>query len=119
MELVRDRYKAKELLKDMIAKGEEFLEANPLSLQNIKVEANDWYQEVIGILNDVFDDPKDIITEMNKVLNKDEKPMISKSLRRTFNIYSIDLEGDTEVFLNKLNGVLEILKQTIEFYTNP
>lgn len=114
-----DRHKAKDLLNDAIQKGKEFLGVNPLSLPNIKIEANDWYQEVIGLLNDVFDDPKDIIDDMNKTLNKEEKPMISSSLRRTFNIASLDLEGDTAVFITKLNKVLDILKQVMEYYTKP
>lgn len=101
------------VLKDFSEKGKEFFDINPLEIDFYKHKANDWYQELVLAVEEIFDDNKRIIKEMNKILNKDYNPVISKSLRWNMEMFTTEKERDKEFFQNKAKNVIKVVDELL------
>lgn len=104
---------AERILKDFSQKGYEFFDINPLEIDFYKTKANDWYQDLVANIEEIFYNSKEIIDEMNKFLNKDYNPVISKSLRWNMEMFTTEKEREQEFFQNKAKNVIKVLERLL------
>ena len=112
MEIKIQISKAKEVIDNHISECRQFLDANNVSLQVAKEMANDWYQNLIQDLTQIFYEPQPLIDDMNDILAKETHTTISSSLRYTApTVNSHESYKKTESFLNKVINIIKYLEE--------
>lgn len=106
-----------ETLNNHIEKAKEFLEVNELSLKNQKIEANDWYQILVADIEEIFfeDEAKEIVYEMNKILDEDIKELFTTNMMRTYGIVvNENIEAKVNLFQKKVKSIIQRLESLIK-----
>ncbi|MFW5779837.1 MAG: hypothetical protein ACOCWI_00085 [Bacillota bacterium] len=118
MDLKKDKLQALKAIEKIDKKAQELYDISAFDIKDAKIKANDWYQEVIAVVKDLFYDSKEIIDSMNTIIMKEGRPTHGADIKKAFNIQTIDLEQEKNSLINKVKQIISFLFDAVNNSNN-